>query len=70
MGPSYKVVRMWEEAAIVQVSLEYWTDAKVFTITYFGEHLMINKPKETVGQPLTRLFTRLDFTPERLELHL
>lgn len=50
LGPTYKVLRMWDEAAIVQVDLDFWMDSKMFTLTYFGEELKINKPKETVGE--------------------
>ena len=37
MGAGYKVVRMWAEAAIIDVSLEFWADAKVFTLTFFDQ---------------------------------
>ena len=50
MGPSYKVVRMWAEAAILQINLDFWADAKVFTLTFLEQELNVNNPKESVGE--------------------
>lgn len=50
MEPKYKVVNAWAEAAIVEVSLAYWADGKVITITFAGQKLHILKPKEFVGK--------------------
>ena len=50
MGPAYKVARMWAEAAIIQVNLDFWADAKVFTLTFYGQELHVLKPKEAVGE--------------------
>ena len=52
MGAGYKVVRMWAEAAIIDVSLEFWADAKVFTLTFFDQEIHVFKPKESVGGSL------------------